>query len=384
MAQTRAFHAMAKPSGPDCNLRCAYCYYLEKEALYPSDTPRRMNHATLEAYVQNYIACSPEGAAVSFTWQGGEPALSGIDFYRQAVLLQRRYDLGRTISNSFQTNGVLLSDEWCKFLKTNNFFVGLSLDGPADVHDAYRKTENGEPSHHLVMRALRLLQKHGIEYNILACVNRRNYSEPGRVYNFFKDAGVRFIQFQPVVERDADGNISDYSVPPESYGQFLAGVFDIWVRNDVGAMYVMNFEWALANYINKPGAACHHRPTCGRSVVVEHNGDVYPCDHYVTPGNLLGNINNAPFSDMLDTNNQEKFGTRKHDSLPASCRKCPVLRACFGGCQRHRTPQDAKNYLCGGLLHFFTHIAPYLQVMKRLIDAGNPVSRIMDAQIVIM
>jgi uncharacterized protein len=376
---------MAKPVGADCNLRCDYCYYLEKNALYPTEKPRCMDCTTLESYVRSYIECNPRGSVVSFVWQGGEPCLAGIDFYRKAVELQRRYGTGKVISNSFQTNGVLLDDAFCRFLKKNNFFVGLSLDGPANVHDEHRKTMEGEPTHHLVMRALRLLQKHGIEYNILACVNRCNSAKPYRVYEFFKDAGVKFIQFQPVVERDASGDVTEWSVSPEGYGRFLSDIFDIWVTNDVGKIFVMNFEWALANYMGKPGAACHHRPTCGRSVIVEHNGDVYSCDRYVLPENLLGNVNETPLSRMLDSCEQEKFGTSKYENLPKSCRKCPVFNGCFGGCKRHRfvTGDGGDlNYLCSGLRGFFTHITPQMQIMKRLIDAGSSVDRIMDMQII--
>lgn len=385
MAQTRAFHAMAKPGGSDCNLRCDYCYYLEKKALYPSDKPRRMNNATLKAYIKNYIQSSPKGGVVSFAWQGGEPSFMGVAFYAQAVKLQLQYGAGRTITNSFQTNGMLLNDEWCRFFKKNNFFVGLSLDGPAGIHDEYRKTAQGLPTHHKVMNALALLQKHGVEYNILACVNQRNFREGVKVYDFFKASGVKFIQFQPVIERNATGEVSDFSVPGDGYGQFLVDIFDMWVRNDVGKIFVMNFEWALANYMKTPGSACHHRPTCGRSVVVEHNGDVYSCDRYVCPENLLGNVNETPFSKMLDSREQEKFGTSKYENLPKSCRKCRVFNGCFGGCKRHRFVSGdggELNYLCSGLHKFFTYITPQMQIMKRLIDAGSSVDRIMDIHII--
>jgi uncharacterized protein len=386
-ARVRAFHAMAKPSGADCNLHCAYCYYLEKQSLYPSDGPRRMDEETLEAYIKNYLDSSREEDQVSFTWQGGEPTLMGLDFFRKAVKLQLRYGRGRVISNSFQTNGVLLDDAWCKFLKRHNFLVGLSLDGPEDIHDNYRLTTGGGPSHHLVMRALRLLQRHGVEYNILCCVNRRSSEEPLRVYEFFQEAGARFIQFLPVVERDANLNVTEWSAPPEGYGLFLIDIFEQWVKLDVGETYVMNFEWALANYMGKPGAVCHHQPTCGRSVVVEYNGDVYACDHYVYPANYLGNVRDTPFSAMLDSPGQEKFGCEKYSNLSESCRQCTVLKGCWGGCPRHRFVPDGDNdinYLCRGLRLYFAHIVPYLQVMKRLIEAGNPVATIMDTKIIMM
>ena len=412
--RARAFHAMAKPSGADCNLRCAYCFYLEKQSLYPSSGPRRMDGATLEAYVRNYLDSSLEEDQGAFTWQGGEPTLMGLDFFRRAVELQTRLGRGRLVSNSFQTNGILLDDAWCAFLRRHNFLVGLSLDGPPDIHDAYRRASGGGPSHNLAMRALRLLQRHGVEYNALSCVNGRSSEDPLRVYAFLREAGVRFIQFLPVVERAAgvadsaaglrlhgpgrgeagtgapDGGygVTEWSAPPDAYGRFLVDIFEQWVRRDVGEVHVMNFEWALANFMGKPGAVCHHQPTCGRSVVVEHNGDVYACDHYVYPGSRLGNIRDTTFSAMLDSPGQEKFGRDKYESLPERCRQCTVLKGCWGGCPKHRFIPDGDdgrcvNYLCQGLRHYFTRIAPYLQAMKQLIDAGRSPAEIMAARIFI-
>lgn len=386
--QTRPFHAMAKPSGADCNLNCRYCFYLEKRNLYPSDGPRRMSRATLERYVRHYIDAIPDDREVAFTWQGGEPALMGLDFYRHAVTLQLRHGRGRRISNSFQTNGTLLDDAWCEFLRRHNFLVGLSLDGPADIHDAFRRTAGGEPTHDRVLRALGLLQDHGVQYNTLSCVNSLSAREPARVYGFLRDNGVRFMQFLPVVEREPDGRVTEWSVPPRDYGRFLTGVWDIWVGRDVGQVFVMNFEAALAAFSGRPGGVCHHQATCGRSVVVEHNGDVYACDHYVYPEYRLGNIHRQSFAAMLDAAGQERFGRDKHDLLHEECRRCRVLKGCRGGCPRHRFVTDGpgqpgRNYLCNGLRRYFEHIAPQLRVMAMLIDSGRPAADVMTARIVL-
>lgn len=404
--RVRAFHAMAKPSGADCNLHCDYCFYLEKQSLYPSRTPRRMSPEVLETYVRNYLDSMREDEEVAFTWQGGEPTLLGLDFFRQAVALQLRYGSGRRISNSFQTNGVLLDDAWCEFFRRHNFLIGLSLDGPEDIHDEFRRTAGGQTSHNAVMRALQLLQRHGVEYNTLSCVNRRSSREPLRVYEFLRDAGVRFMQFLPVVERvagdaeaaagiwlhspggesDAEARVTDWSVLPEDYGRFLTDIFDVWVKRDVGRAFVMNFEWALANYAGRPGTVCHHQPACGRSVVVEHNGDVYACDHYVYPQYRLGNVGENSFTAMLDSPGQEEFGKSKYDSLSDQCRQCRVLKGCWGGCPKHRfvfggEGKPGNNYLCAGLRRYFEHVAPYLGAMKQLLDSGRPASDIMAAQV---
>ena len=404
--RTRPFHAMAKPSGSDCNLRCAYCFYLEKSALYAQTERPRMSEAVLEAYVRDYIASIREEDEVAFTWQGGEPTLLGLDFYRRAARLQLKYGRGRRISNSFQTNGLLLDDAWCAFLAEYNFLVGLSLDGPADIHNEYRLTAGGGATHAKVMAALNRMQAHGVGYNILACVNARSSKEPLRVYEFLRETGAQFIQFLPVVERLADeqaaalgfalhgpgtsgdpATVTPWSVAPEDYGRFLTDIFDCWVHRDVGQVFVMNFEWALANFMGRPGAVCHHRPTCGRSVVVEHNGDVYACDHYVYPKYRLGNILEKPFAVMLDSPEQERFGEDKFASLSARCRECEVLAGCYGGCPKLRfvpsgEDEASVNYLCPGYLHFFSHTAPWLKAMSNLIADGRPVSEIMGVSLI--
>lgn len=397
----RAFHAMAKPSGSDCNLNCTYCFYLEKQALYP-DVCSRMSDQTLEAYIKNYIAAVEAQAEVAFTWQGGEPTLLGLDFYRRAVALQAKYGAGRRISNSFQTNGVLLNDEWCLFFREQRFLIGLSLDGPAEIHNAYRLTKGGKPTHKLVMRALALLQKHGVDYNVLVCVNRQSARQPLKVYDFLCESGVEFIQFIPVVERLAgprEANVglslqgpgsehsaervTAWSVRPKAYGEFLTAIFDRWIQRDVGKVFVMNIEWAFANFVGAPGAVCHHQPTCGRSIVVEHSGDVYACDHYVYPEFQLGNLHQHSFAQMVDTPEQEQFGRDKFARLPVACKQCEVLRACWGGCPKHRfisTEGGEQNYLCEGFRHYFRHLPPYLKAMRDLLASGRPASDIMKAQ----
>lgn len=414
-AAKQSFHAMSKPSGSDCNLDCEYCFYLEKEALYPSERKRRMSDDVLSDYVRNYIASQPPGHEVAFTWQGGEPTLLGIDFYKRAIALQKHFGAGRTITNSFQTNGLLLDDTWCQFFADEDFLIGLSIDGPADIHDEYRITKGGKPSHALVVSALERLRKHGARFNVLACVNRRSSREPLRVYEFLRSLGVEYVQFIPVVERRADPaseaigltlqgpggkvllkarpdtaeRLTDWSVLPEDYGNFLNAIFDVWVRRDVGQCYVMNFEWALANYMGEPGAACHHQPTCGNAVVVEHNGDVYACDHFVYPEYRLGNLSEASLSSMLDSPQQTQFGEDKLTTLPQQCRQCSMLRGCWGGCPKHRfaVTRDGEaglNFLCAGYYRFFSHVAPYLRVLADLIRSGRPASDIVKATLMVV
>ena len=409
-----AFHVMAKPSGPDCNLDCDYCFYLEKSALYREQKRHRMNRAVLADYIRNYIESHTSQAEVAFTWQGGEPTLMGLDFYRDAVALQQQYGAGRKISNSFQTNGLLVDDDWSRFFAQHDFLVGLSLDGPADIHDEYRVTAGGHPSHALVLRALQSLQQHGAQCNILACVNHRSSQAPLRVYEYFRGLGVRYIQFIPVVERmptaqhgaigltlhgpggkvllnalpNAPEQLTDWSVRAADYGAFLNTIFDTWLNRDIGQIHVMNFEWALANYMRQPGAACHHQPTCGRAVVVEHNGDVYSCDHYVYPDYKLGNLSEQSLASLLQSAQQTAFGKDKLTSLPEQCLKCNMLKGCWGGCPKHRfistqTGEPGLNYLCEGYYAFFAHTAPYLRLMSDLIQQGRSPSEIVGATLMV-
>lgn len=394
------FHILAKPSGPACNLDCAYCFYLEKEALFPEKKTRRMSDAVLEAYVRELIAATPGDQPVLFAWQGGEPTLLGLDFYRRAVALQQRYGAGRTIENSFQTNGTLIDEDWARFLAEERFLVGLSLDGPAEVHDRYRRYASGAPSHHLVMAALERLQRHGAEYNVLACVDRHSGQHPLKIYRFLKRQGVRFIQFTPVVERlaqgsyaeagldlngpgmDAAAQVAPFSLRSADWGRFLSVVFEEWRRHDVGQTFVMNFEWTLAALMGQPGVVCVHQPDCGRALAMEHNGDVYSCDHFVYPEYRLGNLASESLASMVDSARQRAFGTAKSETLPGQCRRCPQLRGCWGGCpkQRFLTTADGEpglNYLCEGYLRYLTTATPVLEHLAALLRAGRDPAEIM-------
>jgi serine-type anaerobic sulfatase-maturating enzyme len=399
------FHVIAKPIGPLCNLNCAYCFYLEKQALFGSGEPYRMSDEVLSKFVANYIISQPT-PVVEFVWQGGEPSLMGLDFFRRAVEYQRPYRKLKTINNSFQTNGTLLTDEWCEFFKEHNFFIGLSLDGPEAIHDRYRRQRSGQPTFKAVIKGLRLLQKHGIEYNILAGVAKETAYHPLEVYNFFKEQGIEFIQFTPIIERVPDKNAKQYglqlalpaaldhkelntqltswTVEPEPYGDFLIAVYEQWVRQDVGKIFVMNFEWALNAWIGNPSPVCIFAQQCGRAVAVEHNGDVYACDHYVYPEYRLGNILTDNLGRLIESSVAKGFGPHKETTLPRWCRECEVLKACWGGCPKHRfkkTPQQEPglHYLCAGYQKFFLHIRKYLRVMTTLLENGQPASLVMEA-----
>lgn len=394
------FHLMAKPSGPACNLDCSYCFYLDREALFDTKGTRRMSADVLDAYVRQTIAAAPAGAPVEFTWQGGEPTLLGIDFYARAVDLQRRYGAGRTITNSFQTNGTLIDDDWAAFLAEHGFLVGLSLDGPDFVHDRWRRYANGKPTHALVMAALRRLQSHGVQYNVLACVDAHSAQYPAEVYRFLTEAGVEFIQFTPVVERLAGGDdkargfdlaapgagaearLAPYSVPPLAFGHFLATVFDLWRKADVGRVFVMNFEWTLAGAVGAPGVVCHHQRECGRALIAEHDGAVYNCDHFAWPEYRLGTLGKDSLAAMVDSAKAREFGAAKHRTLPNQCKRCPHLTSCWGGCPRHRfaTTLDGEaglNHLCAGYAHYFSHVTPWIAALAHLLATGRDPALIM-------
>lgn len=405
MPAKTGFHVMAKPSGPACNLACDYCFYLEKEALFDGHATRRMAPDVLDAYIRNTIDSSPPDAPVTFTWQGGEPCLLGLDFYRQAIALQRRYGTGRTIHNTFQTNGTLIDDEWAAFFAEHDFLIGLSLDGPAFVHDAMRRYRNGAPSHHLVMAALERLNKAGVAFNAMACVDRHSSQHALAIYRFLKSHGVRFIQFIPIVERlagsryaaagfDLDGPDGDntavapFAVEPLAWGQFLTDIFEDWRRHDVGSVHVMNFEWSLAAFMGLPGVVCVHQENCGRAVIAEHNGDVYSCDHFVYPDYKLGNLKTDSLAAMVDSARQQAFGKAKSETLPSQCRSCKYLGGCWGGCPKHRFTKTADgepglNYLCAGYTHYLRHIAPFLKLIADLIRAGRQPSEIMAMNILV-
>jgi len=404
-AAPQGLHVVAKPIGPACNLDCEYCFYLEKQALFPAGEQSRMTDRVLSAFIAGYISSQPT-PVVEFVWQGGEPTLLGVDFFKRVVALQKPFGKSKTITNSLQTNGTLLNDEWCRFLKRHNFMVGVSLDGPKEIHSRYRKDRRGRGTFDQVMRGLKLLQKHKVEYNVLACVARETAARPLEVYRFFRDAGVEFIQFTPVVECMPDAQsakqglrlaapaaleclekqteVTPWSVIPEEYGDFLIAVFEEWVRHDVGKVFVMNFEWALNAWIGNPSPVCVHAKQCGRSIVIEHNGDVYACDHCVYPQYRLGNILTDALSSLVEKSLRSGFGVTKETSLPRWCRECEVLAACQGGCPKHRfattfDDQPGLHYLCDGYKKFFLHIRKYLHVMTQLLEHGQPVSLVMRA-----
>jgi uncharacterized protein len=403
---TRPFHVMTKPIGPICNLDCKYCFYLEKEALYNGERKWQMSDDVLEQYIRQYIKSQP-GDQISFAWQGGEPTLLGVRFFRRVIELQQRHAEGRRIDNAFQTNGTLLDDEWGEFLKKHNFLVGLSVDGPPELHDAYRVGKQGNPSSDGVLRGLAILKKHGVDFNTLTVVNRKNSQHPLKVYNYLKEIGSGFLQFIPLVERDAtddapfkdeglwlqgppdvDGGerykapVTDWSVRSRDYGTFLATIFDEWIRKDVGETFVQMFDVALGNWLTKltgqrQASLCVFSETCGTALAVEHNGDVYSCDHYVYPRYKLGNVMQTPLTELVESPFQKKFGLDKRDQLPRQCRECEVRHACHGECPKHRfmhtaDGEDGLNYLCGGYRPFFNHIDPAMRTMAELLATRRP------------
>jgi len=382
-----AFHVMIKPRGPICNLDCAYCYYLRKERLYPN-SDFRMTDALLEEFTRQYIQAQrvPE---VIFGWQGGEPTLMGLDFFRRAVELQHKYHRpGMRILNALQTNGTTLSDEWCRFFREHDFLVGLSLDGPRGLHDAYRVDKGGRPTFDRVMTGLHLLKKHNVEFNILTCVHAVNAEHPLEVYRFLRDeAGARFIQFIPIVERDnktgfQEGTkVTERSVTGQQYGDFLVTVFDDWVRRDVGCVFVQIFDVALAAWLGQPPGLCIFEETCGTALALEHNGELYACDHFVEPRYRLGNIQETPLIELVGSERQRQFGLAKRDTLPRYCRECEMRFVCNGGCLKNRilrTPdgEPGLNYLCEGYKAFFTHIDRPMRIMAAELQAGRPPSGI--------
>jgi uncharacterized protein len=401
----QGIHVVVKPTGPLCNLNCEYCFYLEKQALFGPNEKYRMSDEVLSAFITNYITSQPT-PVVEFVWQGGEPTLLGIDFFKRVIELQKQFSGIKNVSNSLQTNGTLLTDEWCKFLKEHNFMVGISLDGPKEIHDRYRRDRKDRGTFDRVMHGLRLLQKHKVEYNVLACVARENAKQPLDVYRFLKDQGIEFIQFSPVVERIPDSSsrqeglrlagpaslnkkeeqtqVTPWTVLPEQYGDFLIAIYEEWVHHDVGTVFIMNFEWALNAWIGNPSPVCIHAKQCGRSVVIEHNGDVYACDHCVYPEYRLGNIKTDKLSDMVERSLRSGFGITKETSLPRWCRECEVLAACQGGCPKLRFgvthyKEPGLHYLCKGYRKFFFHIRKYLHAITQLLENGLPASYVMDA-----
>jgi serine-type anaerobic sulfatase-maturating enzyme len=377
-----AFHILAKPTGAICNLNCSYCFFLAKEHLYP-DSRFRMTDEVLESFLCQYLAAQRVPHA-TVAWQGGEPTLMGLDFYRRSIAYEQKYARsGVTIERTLQTNGTLLDEEWCTFFRQHHYLVGLSLDGPRELHDAYRVDKAGHPTFDRVLHAARLLQEHNVEFNILCAVSAANVTHPAEVYRFFRDdVGAQFIQFIPIVERNnetgfQEGNtVTDRSVTAEQWGHFLITVFDEWVTRDVGRVFVQHFDAALAAWAGAPPALCIFSPTCGNAFALEHNGDLYSCDHFVEPDCLLGNILKTPLIELVSSDAQRQFGLNKRDTLPQHCLECPVRFACHGECPKNRfieTPsgESGLNYLCAGYRAFFTHVDPHMQQMASLLHQGG-------------
>jgi uncharacterized protein len=387
-----AFHLLAKPTGAICNLDCAYCFFLDKEVFYPG-SKFRMTDEVLEQYIRQLIEAH-QTDAVNIAWQGGEPTLMGLDFYRRVMTLVEKYRRpGMRFMHTLQTNGTLLDDEWAAFFKEHNFLLGISIDGPRELHDVYRVDKGGQPTFDKVLRGLRLLQKHGVEYNVLTTVNRVNADYPLEVYRFLRDeVKTDWMQFIPVVERiNEDGltlyqqgtTVSDRSVQPDQFGRFLIAIYDEWVRHDVGKIFVQTFEAALRNWLGMDASGmCVFNETCGTGLAIEHNGDLYSCDHFVEPNYLLGNIQKDHLIELVASPQQIKFGQDKRDTLPRYCRECNVRFACHGECPKNRfieTPdgEPGLNYLCAGFKLFFQHVDFPMKLLAGLIRRGREAQEVM-------
>ncbi len=394
----KPLYVMVKSVGSVCNLACDYCYYLEKANLYKENRNHVMSDELLEKFVKEYIE-SQTMPQVMFTWHGGETLMRPISFYKKAIELQKKYARGRQIDNSIQTNGTLLTDEWCEFFKENNWLVGVSIDGPQEFHDEYRKNKQGRPSFLKVMKGVSLLKKHDVEWNALAVVNDFNADYPLDFYRFFKSIGCKYIQFTPIVERitkHSDGRhlaslkdketypLADFSVSPEQWGNFLCTIFDEWVKEDVGTYFIQLFDSTLANWVGQQPGVCTMAKTCGHAGVMEFNGDVYSCDHFVFPEYKLGNIYEKTLVEMMYSPRQSKFGQDKYDSLPQQCKSCNFLFACNGECPKNRFAQTIDgepglNYLCKGYYKFFKHVAPYMEYMKKELENKQAPANVMSA-----
>lgn len=394
----KPLYVMLKPAGAHCNLACKYCYYLEKNNLYDKSHRHIMSDEMLEQFTREYIEAQTM-PQVLFTWHGGEPLMRSIDFYKKALALQKKYARGRRIDNVIQTNGTMLTNEWCEFFAQNNWLVGISIDGPQEYHDHYRLTNTGNPSWQKVMHGIELLKKHHVEWNAMAVVNAYNADHPLEFYHFFKDNGCQYLQFTPIVERltqhqdgrtlasladDKEIPLADFSVTPEQWGSFLCAIFDEWVCNDVGKMFVEIFDCTLANWMGVLPGICAYSKNCGHAGVMEHNGDVYSCDHFVFPEYKLGNIRDHTLIEMLYGDKQHAFSRLKHTSLPRQCKECDMEFACYGECPKNRFEKDkygepGLNYLCKGYYQYYSHVAPYMDFMKRELQAQRPPANIMEA-----
>lgn len=395
MGRAPAFGTMVKPIGSACNLDCHYCYYRDKSEIYSNNMPR-MSEDMLETYIRQYI----QGASqqnISFCWHGGEPLMAGLPFYRKAMELQKKYAGDKVIENTLQTNGILLNEEWCSFFRDNNFLIGLSLDGPEDIHDAFRRDCGGAPTFARVMKAAELMRATGTDFNILATVNARSEGHGAEVYRFLRSLN-RFMQFLPVVEYvrqrpgkrplivspdEEDAVEAPWSVSSKGYGRFMCDVFDEWVKSDVGNCFVQLFDVTLANWCGVQPPLCAFGEVCGDGMVVEHNGDVYSCDHFVYPEYRLGNIMTGELAQMYRSEEQQSFGRDKRDALPMECKRCNYYFLCHGECPKHRfayarNGEPYMNVLCEGYKIFFRHTDPYMRYMKTLIEKGEPASKVME------
>ena len=395
-AFARPMYVMLKPAGSLCNLRCKYCYYLEKDKLYKQCKNHVISDELLEKFIKEYIEAQTT-PQVLFTWHGGETLMRPISFYKRALELQRIYGRGRQIDNCIQTNGTLLTDEWCQFFKDNNFLVGVSIDGPQEFHDEYRRTATNKPTFVKVMNGINLLNKHGVEWNALAVVNDYNADYPLEFYRFFKQIGCKYIQFSPIVERvvkredgltlapgmqGGDAGLADFSITPEQWGNFLCTIFDEWVHNDVGEYFVQLFDATLANWVGQAPGVCILAEECGHAGVMEFNGDVYSCDHFVHPEHLLGNLHTKTITEMMYSDQQNKFAKMKKQMLPQQCKECKFLFACHGECPKNRFLNDkygnyGLNYLCKGYRQFFEHVEPYMNFMKRELENHRAPANVM-------
>ena len=393
----KPLYVMLKPAGAHCNLACKYCYYLEKNNLYQNSHRHLMSDDMLEQFTREYIEAQTM-PQVLFTWHGGEPLMRSIDFYKKALALQKKYANGKQIDNVIQTNGTLLTDEWCEFFAKNHWLVGISIDGPQEYHDHYRVTPAGKPSWEKVMQGISLLKKHRVEWNAMAVVNAYNAEHPLEFYHFFRDNGCQYLQFTPIVERltehedgrtlasladDREIPIAEASVTPQQWGNFLCTIFDDWVRHDVGKTFVEIFDCTLANWMGVLPGICAYSKECGHAGVMEHNGDVYSCDHFVFPEYKLGNIRDQSLIDMLYGEKQQAFSRLKHTSLPRQCKECDMEFACHGECPKNRFEKDkygepGLNYLCQGYYQYYSHVAPYMDFMKRELLAQRPPANIMN------
>lgn len=394
----KPLYVMLKPAGAHCNLACKYCYYLEKNNLYQNSHRHLMSDEMLEQFTREYIEAQTM-PQVLFTWHGGEPLMRSIDFYKKALELQKKYAHGKQIDNVIQTNGTLLTNEWCEFIAKNHWLVGISIDGPQEYHDHYRVTPDGKPSWEKVMQGISLLKKHRVEWNAMAVVNAYNAEHPLEFYHFFRDNGCQYLQFTPIVERltehedgrtlasladDREIPLADASVTPQQWGNFLCTIFDNWVRHDVGKTFVEIFDCTLANWMGVLPGICAYSKECGHAGVMEHNGDVYSCDHFVFPEYKLGNIKDQSLIDMLYGEKQQEFSRLKHTSLPRQCKECDMEFACHGECPKNRFEKDkfgepGLNYLCKGYYLYYSHVAPYMDFMKKELLAERPPSNIMRA-----